>query len=401
MNNSAILKTLLASDKDIIIYRNSEKNNFELYTDFIEKINLNINNLDKFLNKLDKFKAKKKYDCYIGFFGYELLCKNLNLTVNKDNQAFPEGVFFRPQTKIVIDSKIDIFTKSKLDLIKSLKPLKKSKNTTKNKIKVSPSVENYEKIFNKFKKNIKAGETYQIKIAQKYSNKKDLDIAKLFFQLMKKNLSPESFCIRTKEFNVISCSPENLFKVKGNKIVTSPIAGTVSRKKIKSTKQARQFFENNQKEDKEHNMIVDLERNDLSRITKPSSVKIQKLKFVQKYQYIYHNVSDISDTLHDKVKLSQIVKAMMPGGSVIGCPKINTLKLLNKEEKEPRRIYTGSFGYFRSIKDMSFNIIIRSILNFNNNNEVFVASGVILDSTAKNEYHENFLKAKSLLDLLK
>ena len=401
MNNSAILKSLLASDKDIIIYRNSEKNNFELYTDFIEKINLNINNLDKFLNKLDKFKAKKKYDCYIGFFGYELLCKNLNLTVNKDKHAFPEGVFFRPQTKIVIDSKIDIFTKSKLDLIKSLKPLKNSKNISKNKIKVSPSVENYEKIFNKFKKNIKAGETYQIKIAQKYSNKKDLDIAKLFFQLMKKNLSPESFCIRTKEFNVISCSPENLFKVKGNKIVTSPIAGTVSRKKIKSTKQARQFFENNQKEDKEHNMIVDLERNDLSRITKPSSVKIQKLKFVQKYQYIYHNVSDISGTLDEKVKLSQIVKAMMPGGSVIGCPKINTLKLLNKEEKEPRRIYTGSFGYFRSIKDMSFNIIIRSILNFNNNNEVFVASGVILDSTAKNEYHENFLKAKSLLDLLK
>ena len=129
MNNSAILKSLLASDKDIIIYRNSEKNNFELYTDFIEKISLNINNLDKFLNKLDKFKAKKKYDCYIGFFGYELLCKNLNLTVNKDNQAFPEGVFFRPQTKIVIDSKIDIFTKSKLDLIKSIKPLKKSKNT--------------------------------------------------------------------------------------------------------------------------------------------------------------------------------------------------------------------------------------------------------------------------------
>ena len=401
MNNSAILKTLLASDKDIIIYRNSEKNNFELYTDFIEKINLNINNLDKFLNKLDKFKAKKKYDCYIGFFGYELLCKNLNLIVNKDKHAFPEGVFFRPQTKIVIDSKIDIFTKSKLDLIKSIKPLKKSKNTSKNKIKVSPSVEDYEKIFNKFKKNIKAGETYQIKIAQKYSNKKDLDIAKLFFQLMKKNLSPESFCIRTKEFNVISCSPENLFKVKGNKIVTSPIAGTVSRKKIKSTKQARQFFENNQKEDKEHNMIVDLKRNDLSRITKPSSVNIQKLKFVQKYQYIYHNVSDISGTLLDKVKLSQIVKAMMPGGSVIGCPKINTLKLLNKEEKEPRRIYTGSFGYFRSIKDMSFNIIIRSILNFNNNNEVFVASGVILDSTAKNEYHENFLKAKSLLDLLK
>ena len=218
---------------------------------------------------------------------------------------------------------------------------------------------------------------------------------------MKKNLSPESFCIRTNDFNIISCSPENLFKVKGKKIITSPIAGTVSRDKVKSTKEARKFFENNQKEDKEHNMIVDLERNDLSRITKANTVKIQNLKFVQKYQYIFHNVSEISGTLLDNVRLSAVIKAMMPGGSVIGCPKINTLKLLNKEEKEPRRIYTGSFGYYRSKQDMSFNIIIRSILNFQKNNEVFAASGVILDSTAKNEYQENYLKAKSLLDLLK
>ena len=82
---------------------------------------------------------------------------------------------------------------------------------------------------------------------KKYSNKKDLDIVNLFFDLMKKNLSPESFCVRTKDFNIISCSPENLFKVRGKKIVTSPIAGTVSRDKIKSTKEARRFFENNQK----------------------------------------------------------------------------------------------------------------------------------------------------------
>jgi len=400
MDNSEILSILLKSDKDLIIFRNSEKNNFEIYTDFVEKINLNIGNLDKFLNKLERFKSNKPYDCYIGFFGYELLCKNINLKVNKDSSSFPEGVFFRPQTKIILDKKIKVITKSKTILLEDLKILKKN-NSNNSKITVSPNVKVYEKIFNKFKKNIRAGETYQIKIAQKYSNKKDIDVVNLFFDLMKKNLSPESFCVRNKNFNIISCSPENLFRVKGKKIVTSPIAGTVSRDKIKSTKQARIFFENNQKEDKEHNMIVDLERNDLSRITKANSVKIQNLKFVQKYQYIFHNVSEISGTLLDNVRLSEIIKAMMPGGSVIGCPKINTLKLLNKEEKEPRRIYTGSFGYFRSKQDMSFNIIIRSILNFKKNNEVFAASGVILDSTAKNEYHENYLKAKSLLDLLK
>lgn len=401
MNNSEILSVLLNSDKELIIYRNSDKNNFEIYTDFAEKVNLNIGNLDKFLNKLERFKSNKPYDCYIGFFGYELLCKNINLKVNKDNSSFPEGVFFRPQTKIILDKQVKIITKSKSKLLKDLKALNKTTFSNSNKISVSPNVQVYEKIFNKFKKNIRAGETYQIKIAQKYSNKKDLDVVNLFFNLMKKNLSPESFCVRTNDFNIISCSPENLFKVKGKKIITSPIAGTVSRDKVKSTKEARKFFENNQKEDKEHNMIVDLERNDLSRITKANTVKIQNLKFVQKYQYIFHNVSEISGTLLDNVRLSAVIKAMMPGGSVIGCPKINTLKLLNKEEKEPRRIYTGSFGYYRSKQDMSFNIIIRSILNFQKNNEVFAASGVILDSTAKNEYHENYLKAKSLLDLLK
>lgn len=401
MNNSEILSILLKSNKELIIYRNSEKNNFEIYTDFVEKINLDIDNLEKFLNKLERFKSDKPYDCYIGFFGYELLCKNINVKINKDKSYFPEGVFFRPQTKIIIDKRIKVITKSKTELLKNLKVLEKTTISKSNKISVSPSIQVYEKIFNKFKKKIRAGETYQIKIAQKYSNKKDLDVVDLFFNLMKKNLSPESFCVRTKDFNIISCSPENLFKVKGKKISTSPIAGTVSRDKIKSTKEARKFFKNNQKEDKEHNMIVDLERNDLSRITKPNSVKIKNLKFVQKYQYIFHNVSEISGTLLDNARLSSIIKAMMPGGSVIGCPKINTLKLLNKEEKEPRRIYTGSFGYYRSKQDMSFNIIIRSILNFKESNEVFVASGVILDSTAKNEYHENYLKAKSLLDLLK
>ena len=81
MNNSEILNALYESDKELIIYRNSEKNNFEIYTDFAEKVNLNIGNLDKFLNKLERFKSNTPYDCYIGFFGYELLCKNINIYI--------------------------------------------------------------------------------------------------------------------------------------------------------------------------------------------------------------------------------------------------------------------------------------------------------------------------------
>ena len=91
----------------------------------------------------------------------------------------------------------------------------------------------------------------------------------------------------------------------------------------------------------------------------------------------------------------------MPGGSVIGCPKIRTLELLNNQEAEDRNIYTGSFGFIKYNKDMRFNIIIRSILNFKNFSEISAASGVVLDSTAKKEFNENFIKAKSLLELYK
>ena len=92
---------------------------------------------------------------------------------------------------------------------------------------------------------------------------------------------------------------------------------------------------------------------------------------------------------------------MMPGGSVIGCPKIRTLELLNKQETEDRNIFTGSFGYIKFNQDMRFNIIIRSILNYKNISEISVASGVVIDSTPKNEFNENYIKAKSLMDVFK
>jgi para-aminobenzoate synthetase component 1 len=92
---------------------------------------------------------------------------------------------------------------------------------------------------------------------------------------------------------------------------------------------------------------------------------------------------------------------MMPGGSVIGCPKINTIKLLNGREKLNRNIYTGSFGYINANGDMRFNIIIRSILNYKKRAEISAASGVVIDSKPKREYKENYIKAKSLLDLFK
>ena len=113
---------------------------------------------------------------------------------------------------------------------------------------------------------------------------------------------------------------------------------------INKTK-ALNFFKNNVKETKEHNMIVDMERSDLSKICKPGTVKILKKKYVEEYKHLFHYVTTIQGILSRNTNIKNIIKSMMPGGSVIGCPKIRTLELLNKQETEDRNIFTGSFGY--------------------------------------------------------
>ena len=214
-------------------------------------------------------------------------------------------------------------------------------------------------------------------------------------------MAPEAFMIKDKNYSIISCSPENLINKKNDFITTKPIAGTLKKTKKLNRIKALAFFKKNVKESKEHNMIVDMERSDLSRICKAGSVKILKKKIVEEYKDLYHYVSLIGGRLKSNISSLEIIKAMMPGGSVIGCPKISTLNLLNIQEKESRNIYTGSFGYIKFNGDMRFNIIIRSILNYKNNSEISVASGVVIDSNAKHEFNENYIKAKALMDLYK
>ena len=259
----------------------------------------------------------------------------------------------------------------------------------------------YKKIFDIFSKKIREGQTYQIKICTKYKNKSEINPVNFFWKLMKINSSPESFMIRDKDYSIVSCSPETLIDRKGDTIITKPIAGTLKKNKFYNKLKALKYFRNNNKETKEHNMIVDLERNDLSRICKPGTVEIKKEKYVEEYKHLYHYVTSIAGRIKKNISVKEIITAMMPGGSVIGCPKIKTLQLLNSQEKEDRNIFTGSFGFIKFNEDMRFNIIIRSILNFKKKSEISAASGVVLDSAAKKEFNENFIKAKSLLELFK
>ena len=383
MNKQNQLTEIHQSGKPYIIYKSQK--GFDLYTDFSKKIILNNKNVKSFLGNKNKKKSKNT-DLFIGFFGYELLNNLIDIKLPKQkNFNFPKGIFYKPEKRLKLSNNL------KYNL----------KNFKSGSFKININRKTYTNIFNRFKKKIKSGETYQIKICTKYKTKSKIDPLDFFSRLSNTNLAPEAFMIKDTNYSIISCSPENLITKKGNDISTKPIAGTVKKTKYLNKIKALSYFRKNLKETKEHNMIVDMERNDLSRICKVGSVKLSKQKIVEEYKDLFHYVSLIKGKLKENINNLDIIKAMMPGGSVIGCPKINTLNLLNNQEKENRNIYTGSFGYIKFNGDMRFNIIIRSILNFKNISEISVASGVVVDSNANHEFNENFLKAKALIDLFK
>ena len=386
MNTKKQLIDIHNSGNPYIIYKSNR--GFDLYTKFSKKIVLNKKNIHDFLNKKNVDKKLKNTDLFIGFFGYELLNNLIGIKIKKQkNINFPKGIFYKPEKKISFTNNL-VYQNG-------------VKKRFKTKFKINLDRKSYAKIFDKFKKKIKSGETYQIKICTKYKTSSTINPLDFFCRLSKTNLAPEAFMIKDKNYSIISCSPENLITKKGSSITTKPIAGTVKKDKKMNKTKALNYFRKNLKETKEHNMIVDMERNDLSRICKVGTVKLSKAKIVEEYKDLFHYVTLIKGKLKKNIKNIDIIKAMMPGGSVIGCPKINTLNLLNNQEKESRNIYTGSFGYIKFNGDMKFNVIIRSILNYKNASEISVASGVVVDSNANNEFNENYIKAKALIDLFK
>ena len=212
MSKKDQLSDIHNSGKSYIIYKS--KKGFDLYTNFSKKIILNNNNIGSFLSK--KYKnIPGNINLYIGFFGYEILNNLIGIKIPKQKSIkFPKGIFYKPEKKISLSNNFKYENKDK------------HKNST---FKININKNSYTKIFNKFKKKIKSGETYQIKICTKYKTKSIIDPLNFFSELSKTNLAPEAFMIKDKNYSIISCSPENLITKKGINIFTKPIAGTVKK----------------------------------------------------------------------------------------------------------------------------------------------------------------------------
>ena len=254
----------------------------------------------------------------------------------------------------------------------------------------------------KVKNYLRSGDTFQANISQKFSTKTELDAFTLYQKLSKINPAPFAAYFEFSDFQIISSSPERLFRVERGKILTQPIAGTRPRgENFSNDKNLQNKLKTSPKELAEHIMLVDLERNDLGRICKFGSVQVKKFGTIEKYSHVQHLVSEIIGKLDPKKNAFDVLAALFPGGTITGCPKIRTMEIIAELEKIPREIYTGSIGYFNFSDEADFNIAIRTFVKKDRQLNFSAGGGIVMDSVPEKEYDETLFKVQALLESLK
>jgi para-aminobenzoate synthetase component 1 len=203
------------------------------------------------------------------------------------------------------------------------------------------------------------------------------------------------------DFQVISSSPERFLSIKDRLVTTRPIKGTRPRGKDEEEDNFyREELINSEKDKSELLMIVDLERNDLSKTCKPNTVKVTELFKIEKYATVFHLVSTVEGKLKDDISSVECLKECFPGGSITGAPKIRAMEIIEELEKLKRNLYTGAIGYFDLRGNCDFNIVIRTIIKKGDKAYFGVGGGITWDSVEEDEWYETCDKAKALMKVL-
>ncbi len=256
-------------------------------------------------------------------------------------------------------------------------------------------------IVNKAKRYIERGDIFQANLSQRFDFSLDADPLEIYSRLKKTNPSPFFGVLDAGTFQIISGSPERLLSLREGVLETRPIAGTRSRGKNKTEDKAKSLeLLLNEKERAEHIMLVDLERNDLGRVSEYGSVVVDELMSVEDYTHVKHIVSNVKARLKRSAGAVDAFKAFFPGGTITGAPKIRCMEIIDELEPVARGPYTGSLGYFSFSGNMDFNIIIRSLVLKQGRAYLQVGAGIVADSSPEKEYDETLYKAESVLTAL-
>ena len=225
--------------------------------------------------------------------------------------------------------------------------------------------------------------------------------ASVYRALCEANPAPFAGLARFGDTSIISSSPERLVCVREGVVATRPIAGTRPRSAdVAVDGDLSAELLTHPKERAEHVMLIDLERNDLGRICKPGSVSVDEMMVIETYAHVHHIVSNVSGTLDDDVTPGDIIRAVFPGGTITGCPKVKCMEIIASLERAPRGAYTGSFGYLNCDGSLDLNILIRTMVQHNDELTLRAGAGIVADSVPNAELEETRAKAKGLLAAL-
>jgi len=252
------------------------------------------------------------------------------------------------------------------------------------------------------KEYIFSGDIFQVVLSQRFSVDYSGDPFEIYRYLCSLNPSPYMFYFQfEKDFYIMGTSPEIMLKKEGTKLTIRPIAGT--RKRGITAKEddviQKELLED-EKENAEHLMLVDLARNDLNRICKSDSVKVDAFKTIEKYSHVMHIVSSVTGNMEDPNAIISAIKASFPAGTLSGAPKVRAMQIIRELENNPRQIYGGMVGYFDFQKNFDSCITIRSILIDHNKAYFQAGAGIVADSDPDYEYEETISKAKAMLKAL-
>ncbi len=262
--------------------------------------------------------------------------------------------------------------------------------------------EGYLKAVNKAKEYIRKGDIYQVNLSQRFLAQSPVSSVELYASLRRE--SPGSFCayLDCGDFQILSSSPERFLCLEGNKVFTRPMKGTRPRGQGPEgdTRQKNSLLQS-AKDKAELMMITDLMRNDLGRVCEYGSVKVESLRRLEAYSTVYQTTATVTGRLHKDKDRLDLLKACFPGGSITGCPKIRSMRIIEELEPARRGIYTGALGYLGFDGGMDLNILIRTILKKGDKIYFQAGGGIVADSRAENEYRETLVKAKGMIKAIR
>jgi para-aminobenzoate synthetase component 1 len=245
---------------------------------------------------------------------------------------------------------------------------------------------------------IAAGDVFQVNLSQRFSARGHFDPLTLHTRLKQESPAPFAAFFRWKDLAIISASPESFYETRGDTVITRPIKGTRPRgvEPAEDERLAAELLAS-PKDRAELTMIVDLERNDLGRVCEYGSVVVKEPLAIESFAQVHHLVATVEGRLRPSAGPIDVIRALFPGGSITGAPKIRAMEIIDELETNRRSLYTGAIGYFSQHGTSAFNIAIRTILVEGDSASFQVGGGIVADSDPEAEYEETLAKGRGML----